>query len=315
MILGAFSQYINFEFNDKAQGIVVHIYERPGRWMTDERLSDLVNNMRALVRLSIKDESLDYGALTGERSILENVLVTIIFDKKTNRPLAFNSLTYMPCELAGVKVDVLHLGLIIVHPDIRHSGFSWILYGLTTSLIFIRNRLRPIWVTNVTQVPSIIGKVSETFSGIFPDPLTHRKKKFKQLVLARQIMEKHRHVFGVGCEASFNEDFFVIENAYTGGSDHLKKTVEEAPKHRNPVFNDYCVQYLNYERGDDFLQIGQIDLSAIHRFLTREIPARSILGVMSIYVLMILQSIALPILSWFDDSQHQGMIRPWRIEK
>tara|TARA_R110000868_G_scaffold132381_5_gene343314 strand:- start:15746 stop:16693 length:948 start_codon:yes stop_codon:yes gene_type:complete len=315
MIFGAFSQYLNLKFNDKAQGVVVYIYERPGRWMNDVQLTELVDKMRSLVKVSIKDESLDYGALTGERSILENVLVTLIVDRKTQRTLAFNCLTFMPCELAGVKEDVLHLGLIIVHPDIRHSGFSWILYGLTTSLIFIRHRLRPIWISNVTQVPSIIGKVSETFSSVYPDPVTNRRKSFKQLVLVRQIMLKYRHVFGVGPEAQFNEDKFVIENSYTGGSDHLKKTVDEAPKHRNPVFNDYCAQYLDYERGDDFLQIGQIDLDAIHRFLTRDIPARSLLGVISIYVLMALQSIALPILSWFDDSKHQGMIRPWRTQK
>ena len=40
----------------------------------------------------------------------------------------------------------------MVDPDARSRGFSWVLYGLTCVLLFVRNGLRPLYVSNVTQV-------------------------------------------------------------------------------------------------------------------------------------------------------------------
>ncbi|MDA9249842.1 hypothetical protein N8140_01975 [Octadecabacter sp.] len=64
----------------------------------------------------------------------------------------------------------------------------------------------------------------------------------------------------------------MITNAYTGGSDDLKKTWDTAPKHRDAVFNDFCQAVLDYDRGDDVLQLGRIDLPALRHYLTRDVP-------------------------------------------
>jgi hypothetical protein len=70
--------------------------------------------------------------------------------------------------------------------------------------------------------------VSETFSDVFPSPHPAARRSFAHLQLARGIMSRHRAVFGVGDEAGFDEARFVIANAYTGGSDALKKAFETA---------------------------------------------------------------------------------------
>ena len=36
-------------------------------------------------------------------------------------------------------------------------------------------------------------------------------------------MLNHRHVFGVGNDAELDDKYFIIKNAYTGGSDNLLK--------------------------------------------------------------------------------------------
>jgi hypothetical protein len=61
-------------------------------------------------------------------------------------------------------------------------------------------------------------------------------------------MRRHRAVFGVGDEAGFDEARFVITNAYTGGSDALKKSLETAPRHRGERYNAFCARELDYER-------------------------------------------------------------------
>ena len=103
--------------------------------------------------------------------------------------------------------------------------------------------------------------VSQTFSDVFPSPHPDARQSFAHLQLARGIMSRHRAVFGVGEDAGFDETRFVITNAYTGGSDALKKTFEAAPKHRDEQYNVFCARELDYARGDDVLHLGRIDLA------------------------------------------------------
>jgi hypothetical protein len=62
--------------------------------------------------------------------------------------------------------------------------------------------LRQKWISNVTQVPSVVGMVSQTFSDVFPSPHPDARQSFAHLQLARGIMSRHRAVFGVGEEAA-----------------------------------------------------------------------------------------------------------------
>ena len=111
----------------------------------------------------------------------------------------------MDVELDGEPEQVTHLGLVMVDPDAQGQGLSWVLYGLTTLVLFARDGLRPKWISNVTQVPAVVGMVCETFSDVFPSPHPDARQSFAHLQLARGIMRDHRAVFGVGDEAGFDE--------------------------------------------------------------------------------------------------------------
>jgi hypothetical protein len=117
-------------------------------------------------------------------------------------------------------------------------------------------------------------------------------------------------VFGVGGEAGFDEARFVITNAYTGGSDALKKTFETAPKHRDEQYNAFCARELDYVRGDDILQLGRIDLVGARRYLLREVPRGSLPALLGAATALTLQRLVLPIVHWMDDSRPFGTLRP-----
>jgi len=288
----------------------MRIVERPGLWMAPETLAGLVGQLRQIASRTLADKNLEYGIFSGDKSRLETTFITLVTDGKTDAPIAFNALPVIPLELDGRPVDLLHLGLVMVDPEQRSKGLSWVLYGLTCFLLFIRNQGRPIWISNVTQVPAIVGMVTETFSEVYPDPKSNAPRKFRHLVLVRQIMRGHRHVFGVGPEAGFDEQHFIITNAYTGGSDNLKKTFDIAQKHRQPVFNDYCQTHLDYVRGDDVIQIGKLDLAAARRYLTDMVP-KGALGLVAVASIMALvQRAILPIVQWLDADREFGRLRP-----
>lgn len=288
----------------------MRIIERPGLWMAPDKLAELVGKLRLIASRTLADKDLEYGIFSGDKSRLESTFITLVTDSKTGAPIAFNALPVIPLELDGRPVELLHLGLVMVDPDQRSKGLSWVLYGLTCFLLFIRNRGRPIWISNVTQVPAIVGMVTETFSEVYPDPAGGSPRKFRHLVLARQILRAHRYVFGVGPEAEFDEQQFIIRNAYTGGSDNLKKSFEIAQKHRKPVFNEFCQSHLDYERGDDVIQIGKLDLPAARRYLTDMVPKGALGFVAVASIMALIQRAILPVIQWLDGKREFGRLRP-----
>jgi hypothetical protein len=291
-------------------GLRTRIVESPGLSLAQEQLDELVSQLRAVAAKTLPAGSLTYGIFSGEREKLSRAIVTLIYEEASGRPIAFNALSVMDVELDGEREQVTHLGLVMVDPDVQGQGLSWVLYGLTTLVLFARDGLRPKWISNVTQVPAVFGMVCETFSDVFPSPQPAARQNFAHLQLARGIMRLHRAVFGVGDEAGFDETRFVITDAYTGGSDALKKTYDAAPKHRDAQYNAFCARELDYARGDDVLQLGRIDLAGARRYLLREVPHGSLPALLAASAVLSLQRLILPILHWLDDTRAFGTLRP-----
>jgi hypothetical protein len=292
--------------------VSIRVVERPGRWMKPADLASLLEGLRAVVARSLAEPSLEYGVLTGDRRRLENAVITVLHDRRSGHPIAFNALTWLEVEVRGHGIEVLHLGLVMVDPAARTQGLSWVLYGLTCLLLFLRNGLRPLWVSSVTQVPAVVGMVCETLAEVFPSPDPGARRSFDHLVIAREIMRHHRAAFGVGAEAGFDEDRFVITDSYTGGSDHLKKPFEAAARHRIEAYNEMCRVQLDYRRGDDFLQIGRFTMAGARNYLLRSVPRASLPALAFQAAFMLLGSIVLPVLYWFTPGQPLGELRPRR---
>ena len=291
-------------------GLLTRIVETPGVSLSETELGELVSQLRVVAARTLPEESLTYGIFSGERERLACAIVTLISEEATGRPIAFNALSVMEVELDGEPAEVTHLGLVMVDPDERGRGLSWVLYGLTALVLFARDGLRQKWISNVTQVPAVVGMVSQTFSDVFPSPHPDARQSFAHLQLARGIMSRHRAVFGVGEEAGFDEARFIITSAYTGGSDALKKTFEAAPKHRDEQYNLFCARELDYRRGDDLLQIGRIDLAGARRYLLSEVPSGSLPALLATGAALGLQRLVLPAVHWLDDTRPFGILRP-----
>ncbi len=293
-------------------GLETRIVERPGLWMTKSEIEQLSADLRTVASCTLPAGSLTYGVFSGDLKRLEQSVITIVYQREDRKPIAFNALAVMDLKLANQPHELLHLGLVMVDPEVRSRGLSWVLYGLTCFLMFLRNQLRPLWVSNVTQVPAIVGMVTESFVSVFPSPQPDARRSLSHLILARQIIAQHRHVFGVGEDAGFDEERFVITNAYTGGSDSLKKSFESAPKHRNEDYNMFCASQLNYNRGDDFLQIGQMNMKAARAYLAGSVPRNSLASLFVAGAVILLQNLFLPIFHWFAAGRQLNILRPWK---
>lgn len=292
------------------KGLYVRVCERPALLLDDHKLESLLNDLSMVARSALAEQKLSYGIFEKTSEALRQSLITILYDKKLG-PIAFNVLPILDVEVSGKKVEVMHLGLVMIDPRIRSKGISSLLYGFSCTLYALRNQFRSKWISSVTQVPAIVGLVSELYSDTYPSTPSVRRS-FTHLQIARQIMKNHRSAFGVGEEAEFDEEAFIIRNAYTGGSGALKKSLQLAPQHRKEQYNLMCSEKLNYERGDDFLQIGKLDISAIHHYLFRMIPDGHFVAILGAFSFLIMQHLFFPIIYWFDISKEWGDLRPWK---
>jgi hypothetical protein len=279
--------------------------------MAPEALGRLVEDIRTVARTSLSGSELGYGVLGGDPERLRHSVITVLYERASGKPIAFNALAWMEIELRGRRERVLHLGLVMIDPEARGGGLSWLLYGYTCFVLFLRGGMRPLWISSVTQVPAVFGMVAESFSRVYP-ALTGEAPRFEHVLLARRIMRDHRHVFGVGEDAAFDETRFVIANAYTGGSDSLKKRFAEAAKHRKEAYNEKCARDLDYERGDDFLQLGQVTPETAQKYLRDVVPKESLPGVAVSLCFVALQALVLPVLHWLDADAQWGSLRQAR---
>jgi hypothetical protein len=247
------------------------IYDRPGLWMDDEALARLRADVRGVARAAVPG-SLDYGVLKDERAPFENRLVVVARHSETGEVAGFNALPWLDVRLGARRVTVMHFGLLIIQPRFQRQGLQGLLYGLGAFSAYHRVKERPLWISNVTEVPAVFGAVCDQVEAPYPNYRSRAAPTPQHRALAAAIMDQHRHEFGVGPEAGFDPERFVITGSYTGGSDALKKTFESAPAYREAICNDFCRAQLDYARGDDFLQIGQLDATVITNWITRRIP-------------------------------------------
>lgn len=303
-------KYLDFEFPLKNEARL-RIVERPGLWMGRAALDRLLADMRQVVTTVIPS-GLDYGVLSGDKRRLDNAILSILYDQASRKPIAFNAYSFLDVEVHGSRVNVLHLGLIMVDPAFQAQGHTWVVVGLPCLLIFLRNGMRPVWITSVTQVPAIVGKVVEAFADVYPSPSGKTRRSFAHLSIARQLMETHREVFGVGPQAQFDQDNFIIRDAYTGGSDNLRKTYEETTKHRDDVVNEMCRDRLDYRRGDDFLQVGAIKFACACDYLLRTVPRDSLPSLLYRVMFVLAGRLLLPLWHWFSPNRQWGDLRARR---
>lgn len=250
--------------------LVCRVIERPGAWMANDRLAALVHELRDVAAATVAGGALTYGVLTGERPALARSIVTVIYQRGLHRALAFSAMAWLPVTVDGRATQVLHMGLALVRADARGRKLSRSLYALSVLAAFIRRGCRGLWMSNVSQVPSAIGSFASYFSRVYPAAGGARPTRAHQQIAA-QLMEHHRAAFGVGADAEFDAAHFVIRNAYTGGSDNLKKSFAQATHHRDAAIERLCLEQLDYQRGDDFLQVGRYTAFVVLRCLARRL--------------------------------------------
>jgi hypothetical protein len=279
-------------------GLKFQIWEKPALWCSKEQLEKIISDVTEVVANS--EDAIDipeYGVLKGEESDLSKRIISIIYDKD-DKPIAMSAQIYFNIELGATNEEVLHLGLAFVSKSSRGKSITTLIYGLPNLFILLKNGFRKQWISNVTQVPAAFGLVQDFYSDCYPSMYQDNPNQ-EQKIIAQRIFDDNKQAFGVGEEAVFLADDFIIEDSYTGGSDNLKKTYEQCAKYRADRRVDvFLKDSLDYERGDDFLQVAFLDIKSIVRVLKNKV-IQGVLGnfIINIFLALFLV-IVLPYFRW-----------------
>lgn len=237
----------------------------PGRYMSEAQRTELVTELREVAGECF-DEAPNYQALTGNREELERAVITTARDRK-GKLLGFVSALVLKVEEVG---NVLHLGLTCVHPMARGKKLT---HKLTSKMLmnylFKESPLSETWITNCACVLSSLGNVALYFEDLYPSPYGVEVPSMTHINIAREVDRKYREPIAINESAKFNLSTFIFEGSVEG-TIFEKDSLDSRYHHRDKALTQYYQDILDFERGDEVLQIGKVSLMTFPKYVLKK---------------------------------------------
>jgi hypothetical protein len=227
--------------------------------MSDGDLGDLREVVHNIARLRL-NELPDYGVFRPGRDPWRNRVVTVAYERRSQRPVGFSAMVYCPLSDVDRVLPVMHLGLVVLdrRPAIHNLLLAIYYFPLACTLLL--RELAPYWITSVSMEPAIIGAVSDCFDGTYPNYRGNTRPDPMRLAIARSMVARYGSEFGVGPDARLREDTFVIEGSCRGPSEHLRRDFRQVARYPLASCNSFCRAALDFERGDELIQVAGVSL-------------------------------------------------------
>ncbi|HTW92071.1 MAG TPA: hypothetical protein VMH22_10225 [bacterium] len=245
-----------------SSGRRLRCFRFPGRWMAGSELDRLREDVRAvaLARLGTVPE---YGVFLPGRAPWCNRVVTCLYDRD-GRAIAFSTVMAYALPVDGRVHQVFQLGLVVSDGRSRQSTIGSVYFWPLAYILALRG-FRQYWVASATMIPNIVGIFADAFVDVFPHYRRRRRPSPAVLAIARLLVSRHGAEFAAGPESRFDEETFAVSDGYIAAAAPLHKTWDQVAKHADPRCNELCRRVLDYQRGDDLLQIGRVNLGLLLR--------------------------------------------------
>lgn len=236
----------------------------PGKIYSDMQLNRLVAELR-MVTASCLDTVPYYQALSGKREDLEKAIIAVARNKE-GKMLGFCSALALDIEDHG---KVFHTGLTCVHPDARGKKLTHKLTSKVLLQFLMREALfQDVWISNCACVLSSIGNVAMYFEDIYPSPYGVPAPSPTHIKIAQEISKNYREQIAINEDAIFDQENFVFRGSVEGTS-FEKNEADTRFHHRNQALNAYYQDILNFDNGDEVLQIGKCSLFTFPRYMMK----------------------------------------------
>ncbi|MCG8683500.1 MAG: hypothetical protein MI892_01380 [Desulfobacterales bacterium] len=246
-------------------GFHIEVFEEPGRVLGDAPFAALSNDIQDIAT-SCFHTLPDYQAMIGTRDALSDKLISIARDD-TGKAKGFCSMVFL--DIGGVG-RVLHLGLTCVRPEARGKRLThFLVKKALTGYLLKQNPFGKIWISNCAAVLSSLGNVAMHFEKVFPSPFYSGSPSATHLKIARAIDSRFREKMYVLPDAILDEERFIFRASVKNTVFHKEKD-DLAFHHRKNGLNRFYANIMNFEQGDEVLQIGYFRMVSVIKYVLRQ---------------------------------------------
>jgi len=239
----------------------VEVYDQPGRWMGDAALGHLSDTLQEIAERSM-DAVPDYGVFSGDRKAFANRIVGVVYANRTDEPVAFTAMVYLPILLQGRIEPVLHLGLTMIKKRFRGQRIQGPLFEKFMFPAFYNQLKRGFVLTNIAASPAGIGSVSDYFEDAYPHYGGANECRAHHREVADKVLTYYRHEFGCAPSAELDPKTFVVRGSNDPEQGGAWQFIREDPvsRYKREECNEFCRERLRFDRGDELFQVANVDL-------------------------------------------------------
>ncbi|MFZ4715637.1 MAG: GNAT family N-acetyltransferase [Bacteriovoracaceae bacterium] len=242
--------------------LTFEFHYRPGKNWLDEELIAYRKEIRDVAETCF-DEIPEYQIFVANRKELKNFLV-IFVRNEASELIGFASSVIL--DIKNTK-NVLHLGLTCVKPEYRGKALTHKLISQLIIYFYIRHCfLQPFWITNVACVLSSLANVATNFDDVFPAPNDDSTRSDKHDLIAQEINQKYRELMAINESAAFDKENYIFRGSVQG-TVFAKEATDSRYHHRRHELNQFYQNLINFQNGDEVLQIGRVSMKTIVRYV------------------------------------------------
>jgi hypothetical protein len=236
---------------------------RPGRDLDDDSLAALCAELTAVGETCLEPLPM-YQVFLGTRDEMSDKAITIARRASDGTMAGFCAAVLLDVDGVG---EVLHLGLTCVRPGERGGGLTHRLGGRLVARYLMRRRFSRVWVTNVAAVMSSLGNFARHVRDVHPAPGS-RPSRPEHVRIADAFDQRYRAKAHIQSWAVFDRDTFVFRGSGRGTA--FQKRADEAQyHHRDPALNAFYGSIMNFDDGDEVLQVGTLGVVDLLRHVWR----------------------------------------------
>lgn len=253
----------------KSNQVLIEIYDRPGLKLHFFELEKLQKELIEIGKSSL-EKLPNYQCFSINKNEFNRLIISVARNNE-GKAIAFCSSYILD---AGEYGEILHLGLTCVGPEARGLGLT---HKLTSKVIYryftAHAKLGSFWISNVACVLSSLGNVALHFEDVYPSPfLTTPTQEHKEI--AKLINNHYRNELYIHPKSTFDAKSFIFQGSVIGSS-FQKEEHDTKFHHRDERLNDYFKKLINFNNGDEILQIGRVSLMSYPKYLLRNRKKRN----------------------------------------
>ncbi|EIM88044.1 uncharacterized protein STEHIDRAFT_138514 [Stereum hirsutum FP-91666 SS1] len=246
-------------------------YERPGLHWSRQQTVTFVDKLREVATLSFGLTSPDllpqYQCLVYDGL---NDKIIVVASDPSGHLLGFLSSVLLP--IPGLQHPVIHMGLMCARPEALSHGLtqrltSRLLRGYLTNHVDALLGLRKIWFTNTACVCRTLGAIALELDMVYPSPQfppSNGPPSKTHVLIAETIATSDtlRRALYIPPSSEYDKTTSVFRGSVPG-TIFMKEKEDERYHHRDPEITKFYQELMNWENGDEVLQVGMLSVWAL----------------------------------------------------